>query len=626
MANPNEVAIESLNKDSLLAEVEALNSDIAEVSKIKPFAEVDLAKTKVRLDALEANLKAIAEKEAKMAGLGLILQNIDKGCQDIAYYAELTAQLLAYIKDLDEKKEYDQAFADVESLRSRFLVLDYGKPLKSQTLVNEILGHEKACLYAHKGENAIAEGKVPLSEEELNAYSELSEKLGTSINGEKSRHYHLDKVIGFRYDEATKRFDENVNSQEDFLNIVAEEGRLNQVGIELSELTQSRKDAFTSLVLKSYNKLASAAFEGDDYQDALFYYEHREFVDMEAINEESYRLPNESEFHFAYLLNACEKKSDDDFYEYTKSLHDALILEDEFTIDLMGHMLASEKISEGHFELLLAELKKTNFEVEVLCFGNAVTHGLSEERQFSLMNILVHEKKQRGDIEKMGKPLYTIRANLAESQAAEFKTLIRDLLRSPHAKRAVSKSGSPYVHALNGEDFDKPVMPLGKREKNTKIKSWDFITKGLYFGLDVFLPIALCIAAYPVLMNIQAPELLKRLINMAPLALGVIIGMLAINARYGMDERGSEVWGRVLGIVGILACGTALAYFIIPAELNFLAPYGYSILGLGAMLGIASLLLKQRKTAVRIVLTFPLTAIIVASAVFIVIDLMNGKI
>ena len=626
---PEEVintSIANLDKAQLLEEIKAIEADIAEVEKIRPVVEVNLPKVEERLLAIHANVDAIKEKEAKMAALAAPLDSIEQGVKDIAYYARFSAEVLAFIQELDQGQKYDDALAAVESLRTRYLTLDYGLPLASQKAIFEIIGHEKACLYAHKGEAHILQGEPALTEEELGAYDNLAQGLGTSIDGEKSRHFHMDKVIGFRYDVSNKYFAAQEPSNQLFLDMVACDNDLSKGGLELSELTLARQEAFRRLILTTYNAQATAAFQGDDYEEALFYYEHRDFVDEALIEEEAYRLPNSTEFHFAFILAKAVAKNDDEFYDFLKSLREDLLKEDEFTVALVGHLLACPGISDSHFELLLSELKKTNFEIEVICFAQGILAGMSEERQFSVLNVLLHEKKKRGDIEKMGKALYTIRENIVDSQKKEYNGLLKDLLRSPHAKRAATKSGSPAIHALLGEDFNNPKLPIGKREKKPLIKSWDFVVAALYYCFLVILPIGLCIGTYPILIALQMDTLIKRLVLIAPLVIGTFFGMMAIVRRHGFDERGAEAWGIGLGTTGILLSALAFVYFFMPDTLSVLATYGYSILGLGATLGVASLFLKQRKRGVRIALTFPLVAFIVAAAVFIALDLMNGKI
>ena len=614
-----------LDKDTLLKELAEIEADLKEVRRLRPFVEIDLAKTQERLLSINENLEAIRAKEAKMENLRKPLDEAGKGCEEIAHYAQYTKQVLEFIAGLDQEKNYDEALKRVEALRSRFLILDYGIPLTSQKVIGEIYGHEKAFIYAHKGEDAIAQGQPALNEEELASYAELAANLGTSLNGEKSRHYHLDKIVGFRYDAATKEFAAQPVDKEHFLAMIARDGELSTVGMELSELANARKNQYHWAMQSAFNELSVKAFEGDEYEEALFYYDHRDFIDNLVVVEEAYTLPNETEFHYAYLLAKAEKKNDDEFYEFTKSLREALLAEDEFTLELVARLLAGERTSESHFELMVSELKKTNFELEVICFGKALEIGLSEERQFTLLNMLLREKKKRGDLERMGKYLYYIRCNIAESQKKDFGILTKDLLRSPHAKRAATKSGSPAIHALLGEDYNDPKMPIGKREKNTNIKAWDFIVKGLYFGLAVFLPIGLCIAAYPLLVVTQFPnDLLRRLILIAPIVLAAVLLMLAIHRRYGFDERGAQGWGVGLGIGGILVSAVSLVYFVLPTQLKFLAPYGYSILALGVTLGICSLFLKQQKSAVRVLLTLPLAIVVIAAAVFIVLDSING--
>lgn len=623
MPDQNLPDVLALDRDTLLAEIASLENELAELKRVRPLVVVDLPLTGSRLESLGANLESLLQKEKAVDALKKPVGRLGEGPEAIAQYAEEAKKILANIADFDEKQQYPEAFAEVEKLRS-LSVEDYGIPLNSKRIVKEIAGHEAAFLYAHKGEQNIGEGLPPLDEAEMKDYEDVIAGLETNLDGEKSRLYHADKLVGFRYVAAAMEFGAQEKTKDLFLAMVSKDHELAQDGDEFSPLTAARQNAFRRSLQNTFNELAILAYEGDDYEEALFYYEHREFVDENAIVESAYLIPNESDFHFAFMVDKAQKMDDDRFYDFTKSLHAGILAEDDFTLSLVGHLLASEDIREACFELMLSEVKKTNFEAMILCFAEALEAGLGEERQFAFLQALVHEKKQRGDLEKMGKSLYAIREHLAESQKEEYESLLKDLLRSPHAKRAISKSGNPAIHALIGEDINNPKLPLGKREKNTKIKSWDFMVKGLYFGLAIILPMVLCFAAYPLILSTNMEPLPKKLMLIAPVALAAIVMMIGIYRRYGFDERGSEVWGICLGIVGILVSGSALAYFILPTQLAALAPYGYSITGSGVILGVCALFMKQRKSGIRVTLATLLAGIVIATGIFIVINSING--
>ena len=616
-----EYVVNAITPEQDLAE---LDSAIAQVSAIKSVVSIQLEKTEQRLLAIHENLNVLDAQKRKMLSFVQPLKNIAKGKEDIAYYAAFLQEVLIYVEGLDRQKKYQDALIALDALNSKFLPLDYGIALKSQKLIREILEHEKACIYSHMGESNIRNEFPPLSDEEMDAYRQIAQNLGTQIDGEAGRYYHMDKLVGFGYANASCRFRGNIRGKDDFLAALAVDGDLSKPGLELSDITQVRRNEFLVILYGAYNDLAKMAFEGDDYEEALFYFEHRDYIPEDCIAMDAFKLPNETEFHYAYGIDKAEKKSIDEFYDYAKAQDDALFLHDEYVVGLVARLLADENLPESYFELLAAELKKTDFETMVIVFGEAIKHNLPEERQFSLVNLLVHTKKKRGDFEKMGEALYTLSQELAPSQQKAFKGLKKDLLRSPHAHRVALKSGEEELHYLYGETPETIRLPLGKREKKPLIKSWDFMVMALYIGLAIILPLAVGGAAPFLIQLANISPMVNRLSWIAMPVVCIFVALLAIHRRFGFDERGSDVWGKVFGITGILVAGLSFAFFFMPKQLTFVAPYCYGVLGLGAMCLLATLLLKQKKNVYRTLMTIPTVLLLIASIVFLVIDLMNG--
>ena len=603
-----------------------LDQAIAEASAIKSVASIHLEKTEQRLLALHDNLNTLLEAKKKMASFVKPIENIAKGKEDIAYYATYLEEVLQYVKSLDEQGKYEQALVGIDALNSKFLPLDYGIPLKSQKLIREILGHEKACVYAHMGEANLRAEQPALEEAKMEAYRQIAENLGTQINGEAGKQYHLDKLVGFGYANAALRFRGQILSQEDFLAALAVDGELSKPGMERSNQTEARRNEFLEIVYGAFNDLSKAAFEGDDYEQALFYYEHRDYIPEDCIALAAFALPSEAEFHYAYGVEKCKRQNIDNFYEFAKSQDEALLLHEEYAVGLTARLLADPELQEAYFELLVAELKKTDFETMVIVFGEAVNQQLDEERQFSLMSLLVHCKKKRGDFEKMGPALYELSQNLAPSQQKTFRGLKKDLLRSPHAHRVALKSGCDELHYLYGETQENIRLPWGKREKNTVIKSWDFMSMLLYVSLAIIVPLVLAVVVPLVAQAANISPMVNRLSYIAIPVIGVTVALFAIHRRFGFDERGSDVWAKILGISGILFSLYALAFFLFPKILEVTGPYCYGFLGAGAMCLLATLLLRQKKNAYRALLTIPNVLLLIASVVFLVIDLMNGSI
>lgn len=614
--------------EAIQKETEEIRKEIESIKAIRPYAEINLEKTEEQIHRVGDNLGKIAELEGKFAALEALCDSFIKGREDIAHYGKLSEEIVAFVRELVAQKRYAEAREGAKLLLNKFITLDYGFTLKLQKAIQEIEGHLIAEAYCQENENHIEEN-TPFDEENLKAYEELIPELGVELDGEKSRYFHADRIIGFRYVDAYRAYEEKIDGPEALMNAVILDGELNKGGLELSEVTQGRRKLFLDLIQSRFDVLSQEAFVGEVYENALFYYEHRDCIDVSLLTRQEYCLPTEEKFHMAFLSERASRMTADEFFAFAKSLEPSIIVGDAFTIRFVSLMLSSEKLPESKFELLAASLAGCGFEALLIVFGKAMDNGLSEERQFSLLSMLIHEKKKVCTLDKVALALLVLDQKLAPSQQKAYGALRRDLLRSPHSKKVIVKSNDESTHALVGETKATFRAPMGKKIKNPKIKSWDFMSKLFYVAFAIILPLLLAGAAAALISFTQLGDSWKYILYIAPFAAAIIVAMIAINYRFGLDERGSGMWGWFFLWIGLALGVCALLVFIFPdfAKTNNLPVYaGYSILGASAVLGIASAFIKVKRKKFYFVIQGILLLVVIGAAVMLALRSMNGVI
>ena len=622
---PKEIVVDfNQTSESLYAETQQIQEAILRLNAIRPFTEINLAKTEEQIHRLGENLAKINELQERFEALKENASTITKAKENLDYYEKLAEDIIRFARALIQQRRYDDAKEATKLFDNHFMELDFGFPLHMQKAIREIQGHLVADACAEKGENHIV-CNTPFEEGEIEEYEERAKNLGTGIDGEKSRYFHMDKILGFKYIQAYWKWSDSIQNSDDILSVININGELGKEGMELSELTQQRRQLFVDLIQARYNELSQEAFEDSDYEKALFYYEHREFIDVEALTCEAYRLPSEEEFHIAYLNAASVRMSEENYFQFCKDEEKTLADEDPFSLRFVALSLASEELSEAKFELLAASVNNCGFETMLVAFGAALDHGLSEERQFSLLSALVHTKKKVANLDRIAPALRVLDEKLAPSQRKAYNGLRHDLLRSPHAKKVAVKSTEEATHALFGETKETFRAPIGKKVKNPRIKSWDFMTKAFYVAFAIIFPILLAVAGAIFISFAQIDDQLRYPLYAAPVAFALVFVMLAIRARFGTDERGSGVWGWVLlwnaFIFGLVAvCIFAFNPWI---KTYVPMPYGYSVLGVSALLGICSVFIHVLKKKQYFVLQGFVILLLIASAMLIVYRLMN---
>ena len=622
----DEAKARTAEAEKALAEVKA---ETAKIEALDLNVEPTLSKSKEVVVKIKKNLKTIQKKEDELNGMCLSLSGAFSAAEMMEHYALHAETVLRLVHLLASRGRYNDALRMLEELKQPILDLDFGLPLKFQRVAKAIYDWNKADLYAKKGEREIKNGDLPLSAEEMDEYGRINDSLVVSLRDQRAKDYHLDKRNGFLFVTYAMHEKEVDQDKDSFLALQPKRLEIDMLGENMSQLTRERANEVIKIFEDEYNKLSTAAFEEQrNYEEALFYFQNKAGVKPEHITHKAFReAENETEFRFYFLEAEALKKTEEEFAIDCRALVVEAKYKGDFPITLLAHYLALPELPSEKLQLLMRELSHLTFERLLYVIGKAMEIGLDEPRQALAVDTLITKKKKRGNLEDMAEYLVLLNEKLEETQKAKFASLLKGMIRSPRARKVITKSQDGNVHALRGEDKENFVKPLGKKMKNTNVKYWDVINKFLYVALAVIMPLLVCAAGFVVLHFVKDLGLAGKFLYLAPFVIGFVAVNCVIFLRFGRDERGSEIARRLIGLDALWKAVLGLLFFILPTQLSFFAPYGYFLLISSALEGFwGFLVFKDRRKVCGFLFYLPTLLCTIASVVFIILDLMKGLI
>lgn len=618
-------------KDALLAEASAAKKAAVDAlaAETKRSEEIDslhidsisLPRADAVLSYLPSAVETLKKEEEKIDGLiekakmveGSLkaFEEVERQCEFILYETRL----------LVEAGHYEEASTTISEF-SEYWNLDYGVELKFEGLLHEIHDWTMAKIRLLDEQHRLFAHQESLPKDALFALKEDAKKLPTQYHTEKDKLSYIDQafyVLGLYYqtlgeisspEELSERFVE-IN---DFTSCVSPTPATKEVYEEL------RKDAIDAYVRLSFLYGQKNA----KYEDALTLFRIRSNIPEGTEMNPLFLGPkDEKEFRLAFLRNVCRFQEDEEFAQYALTLRSSLEFDNPESSALVALLFADASMSEKKQTTLHELFKALTFERKIDVFSNVLLEEVPEPVVQSLFLALRDSKKKALDLEKKADALLTIRDHLPKSLRKDYKRLIAALLRSPLAKKTITKSANPALHALAGhkENFK---MPVGKKARDTYVNSWGKAKNGAFVFFLIILPILLLAANVYYLVVYQQTSPFYPFYLLVPIAL---LAMLVIAITYGYagrDERPSAVVRRLFAVVGILAAVASALYYLLPAYTSFLAPYEYTLIISGAFFLLAGhVLLKDFHKRWNFILNLPLALIELLDVVLLLLRLMN---
>ena len=609
--------------DAVLSETKA---QVAKIEAIEVEADTSLPLTSDILSQIEDKKNDILGAANELENLYSSAMAVKRGLSDIAEFQAEAASILREIRILDHRGQYEDAFAILEAIKQPIPLLDYGMDLGVQKTALAIYGWEKAVLYAHKGEANIHAGLPALSHDEVMDYAEIASNLDESLRSERAKNYHIDKANGFAFLMYAEEEAQKPHDKQSYAALLEHVQEMELLEDHMSYVTQDRANKLRRAFIDEYNELSYRAFEEKrDFDESLYFFREKGPMEKEKIQHIAFReAVDERQFKLFFLESEALKSTAEQFRIDVRALITDVKDKNDFSAAVLAHYFALRSLDDEKKQILTVELDTMPFDGRVIVIGKAYALGLDEARQSAGLEIIAAAKKKNGDLEQMAEFLLLIRDKLEGDRRKRMEHIITDVIRSPHAKKVCVKSTESALHVLIKEDPENFPKPLGKPIKNKKIKSWDPINKVIYIGLALVAPILIAILLGIFAHSAQS-DAKGRLLLAVPFTLALLTVDLAVATRYGRDERGSEVFRRVLGADALWKSVLAMIFFISPSLMPWLHPFCYALAlcaGIEALWGV--LFYKDRHKISGFLCYLPVLLTEIVSVIMIIVDLMNG--
>ncbi len=598
------------------------------VDEIALETEVAFPKTDVVLDEIKGNLQKMDEKRKELSRLIDDAKTVRETSARIDILGKRLERIVKNIFLLDSQRRYDEALKWCDALETVAKDDDFGNQLAVQRNALEIAAWNRACIYVHLAEDNIRDGQAPMSEERLDAFEASVNELPTNIHPEEQKRRYLDRVIGYRLVNKARWALQEGNSYEvlsaclDYAKEVRESDRSH------SELTRSRLAYLMGVCCDIFNYLSVDAFDSRrNYPDAERLFFLRDNFEPVSIVHDAYRESVDvKEFHIRFLDSEALLMDDEAFAIASAAYADSVRDPDEFELEVLMSFLTLNFLSDSKKEALVRAFNRLSFELEIYALGMTLPKGVEVELQDKILNGICGHKKRVLHLELCAKPLLNCKRELDESLQNRFESLLKDILRSPRAHKVCNKSSNPDVHALYGEEGEDLRRPWGKPMASDEVKAWGSGAKACYVIFGLILTNALSAAAFGVIFALMGSDRLAPWILIAPFVVCILIFHLAVCARFGRDERGSAMFRRMLALDGLIKSAISVVYFAIPETLSMFSPVGYTMIVVAGLEGLWAFFLYKDRNRVAAVLTLvPLLLCEIASLVFLILALMNGK-
>ena len=554
-------------------------------------------------------MESLLEKAKKVKASLAAFENAERVCEDILYETKV----------LSEQERFGDALRSVVRIKD-FLDLDFGFETKCKGLLSEILAWSLVKLTILDGKKRYADEKDSLPLEMLLALKEDAKALPCAYHDEAEKAALVEESLALvaSYYIALGNATSIADLSERLLELADAKNVPSIQNPRVARILEAFKDGCLAAYCRFARLLDSPSAS---YEDALALFRLKPYFAEGTIDVPLFAEPeDEPAFRLAFFKNACLKESDEAFASRCNEMLSALKGEDQGLVDLLAALLCEESLStekRKHWNLLYLSLsfeRKIDVLVALKGAPEALIAPLFEEAE--------ETPKKAIDLDKKAAALLELMESLPPTLSGRCRKMVAGLTRSPHARRVIEKSSSPAPRALLSKKA-KFKNPLGKKEKNTKVKEWSRSRLALFWVLAFLLPVLLCFGAAAYLYFYWRENALYPFYLLIPLVVLLVDIMVITYLHAGRDERPSARVRRGLGFFGLLFGVAALLCYAWPTLLPFLAPYGYTLIIGGALfLFLGYFGFRDKKKCWDFILFLPLLLVELASLAFLVLSLM----
>ena len=583
---------------------------------------VCLPKTNAIIDQIEANVQAMHDRRREMADLIESIVQVQDGIKDILDLEKRFEVFPQRMSFLDKAGKHKEALEVIDALEKLCDSKDFGQEMNFQKATREIVAWSRVSVYIHMGEANIKQQLYAYPTERLDELDQMVDALPERMHPKSQLEVFHDRIRGFRCLARVNEMKEEGNS---YASLNASLNLLEEIlSQKNSALTQERIAVLYSAIIVEYNALSTQAFdEGDEYKDALAYFNLRGYFKPENIAHEAYRESvDEDEFKIRFYLAYLTRIDEETFAAVAGAYGHAANGPDCFEMKMLSKLFAREDLSPAKVESLKKAFSTLAFQDAVWLAAMSLEEGIATEIQIFMLEDLSGRPEKRCDLDATSKAFVICREKFHEALQKPYEIFLKDILRSPHAHKVAVKSNVPETHMLYGESREDFRKPWGKPVKDPEVKAWTFSTKGLYYALAIVLPILLVVVAFALVYMKFSTDPFGKYYLVAPFAVLTVYLHFIVCGRFGRDERGSGVYRKLLGVTALIQAAIGLLYFILPTQLAFFEPIAYTMVGAAAFEGLAGVLLyKDKKRALTAIIY---VALLLTEAAAIVLLIMQA--
>ncbi len=575
------------------------------------------------LGEMQNNLNELAACLDRASQLGEEINKSKETAKWIEEYGEFLARKIKAVRSLKAAGKFKSA---IEMLREIHIPAELNE-FHFVSVYREVSMWLLADLYRCKAEEENKQGKMPLSNDEYDYFEKLVAVLPIGLNPASSKKSMEDYLRGLYFLRASYWLDDH------YLTTEVLEAYAMRIQEHLyreynaSKLTQWRFRVLRYRFVRAYNEACKHYFDDEpEYKDALAFFHLKNVFSEDELTHKAYiESENDEAFRVAFLQSDMLRKGSNDFHEESGSISLTIASPMDIPARALAKTYVDPNLGEKRKAILLNEFSSMTFTQKIYFLEAVVKEGISEQDEDQLLSVFESNKAQRkANLEKVSTSLLAIKERLYESHVSRFDRITDSLFRSSKAIKTTIKTPINDVRTLSRLGFKDP--PKGKKYVSTMVKGRSRGLFALAWIIGLIVVIGLAFGA-SWLIHLYCPAQYQPYAYLAPTFFvhGCILFLIV---RYcDNDERGSAYARRVLGVILLLLAVLTLFYFMFPVQLNMLVNVGYTlIIGTSVMTLVTLTTLKDFRKRLGFWMYWPTMTLLVASVVFMIINMMNGLI
>ena len=612
-----------MTQEAAQKRLDEAKKELEQLDKLSVNAKPSFPLIENALMEMQINLNHVSTRLWQISQLGDQLDRGKATAKWIHEYGDYLSSKLRFVGALKHNGRFDEAITALKECK----IPSELRSFRFASLFLELAPWIEINLHLDKAEAQNKASLCPLTDEEYDNCVQLIQGLKFGLHARGDKAILEDRLRGIYFLRAAYKLDHEKLTSETLETLANHVQEYQYRDYRSSALTQWRYYSLRYRLVDSYNKGCVDYFDlNPEYKDALCFFHHKSFFRNEEILHKAYlSCEDDDSFRVAFLHADLMRKNEGDFYEEAASIVSTISKDEDIPSRCIADVFADPALDDARKQTLLKEISASPFPTKVFVFDAAMSKGISESDEEMLLEALEANRGQRkADLEKVASALLNIRAAIHPSLSNRFDEVVDSLFRSSTAVKITVKTPINDVRTLSKFGFKDP--PKGSKFNSRVVKARDFYAYSFRWFIAIIIALGITGAGY-YFTAVYCPESFRPYVYIAPALFLLIFILVTVQRNCGTDERGSAYARRALGIAFFLLSVLTLLYFIFPTTLIGLKDFGYTlIIGVTVMTLSTMVCLKDYKSRFGFWTYWPTMLVLVASLVFLIIDMMNGLI